>query len=80
VPYAFEKRVMAHLPSARVDKSHFGVSATALWRAVASCVALMLMACVWGFAAARLDHSPEQLAVALEDTVMAPLDFEGDAL
>ena len=80
VPHAFEKRIMAHLPSARAEESHFPISITALWRAVASCVALMLMTCVWSFAAARFDRSPEQLAAALEDTVMAPLDLEGDAL
>lgn len=46
VPYAFEKNVMARLAEAsRVDV--LGDWSTALWRAAASCVAVVILSGAW---------------------------------
>jgi hypothetical protein len=46
VPYAFEKRVMAHITSnSAVDL--LGAWSAALWRAAASCVVVSIVACAF---------------------------------
>ena len=78
VPYAFEQRIMAQLQPAPVADawSEWGA---ALWRAAGPCVAVMLLAGVWTFIAGEPVASADSFAVALEETVQAPLD-PGDAL
>ena len=48
VPYAFEKRIMAHLAT-RPMRDHWELWGRALWRAAAPCVAIMLVLGAWSF-------------------------------
>ena len=48
VPYAFEKRIMAHILSEPAVDVWVAWS-RGLWRAVAPCVAVMLMLAAWNF-------------------------------
>lgn len=74
VPYAFEKRVMAHL-HARVAVDIWGFWARALSRAAASClaVALLLGAWLWFAPASSQNHDWSQ---DFENTVLAAADQE----
>ena len=77
VPYAFEKRIMANLsPAPAVDP--LSLWTRALWRAVAPCLAIMVIT-----AALSLTQSTQashDLELALENAVLTPpessLDFE----
>ncbi len=72
VPFAFEKRVMARIATeSLVDV--WAVWGRLLWRAAAPCVAIMLALTIWTLLSTALNGGSETLAVALEDTVMAPL-------
>ncbi len=78
VPYCFEKRVMARLAGRpRIDRLAFWE--TALWRAAAPCVAIMLLVGAWSFISADTGGSPEGFEVAFENTVLVPLDNGGEA-
>ena len=48
VPYAFEKRIMAHV-RALLEENPFTVWSRMLWRAVAPCLGVMLVAIVLAF-------------------------------
>jgi hypothetical protein len=73
VPFAFEKRVMAHLKSRpRVDL--WSDWSRALWKAAAPCVAVMLVLGVWTFYASANDVGH----VTLEDAVLAPIAHAGE--
>jgi hypothetical protein len=76
VPYAFEKRIMAHIKDLRpVDV--WALWGRALWRAAAPCVAITLIVGVWSFQSQ--DSEVAQLKSAdLEMTVLAPMDNLGD--
>lgn len=72
VPYAFEKRIMARI----VNESLVDVWAVwgrLLWRAAAPCIAIMLALTVWSLLSARSNGNGDNLAIAVEDSVMAPL-------
>src|SRR5688500_14125532 len=71
VPYAFEKRVMAHLHS-RKSLDGWGLLSSAMWRAAVTCVAISLLT---GALAQFKDDSAniELLAADLEQTVLAPI-------
>jgi hypothetical protein len=73
VPYAFEKRIMARIAKeALVDV--WTLWGRLLWRAAAPCVALMLALTVWAMVSSQsASRNTDNLAVALEDQVMAPL-------
>jgi hypothetical protein len=71
VPYAFEKRIMAHLKqSSPVDV--WNLWGKALWKAAAPCIAITLLIGIWTIAMVGDPHE-SQLA-DLETTVMAPLE------
>ena len=77
VPHAFEKRIMARLRAcAPVDGWSFW--GAALWRAAAPCVAIMLLAGAWNFIDTDSNSAGDSLSVALENTVLAPLDIAGE--
>ncbi|MDQ6631813.1 MAG: hypothetical protein M3Y82_08645 [Verrucomicrobiota bacterium] len=70
VPYAFEKRILAHLTKPAADLWHlWGKS---LSRAAASCVALMLLLGVWS--GRSIDSSLEDLSQDLDNAVFAAVD------
>jgi anti-sigma-K factor RskA len=79
VPHAFEKRILARL-AARPVASLWELWGIALWRAVAPCVAVLVLAGVWTLSVKDFRGSPDPLAVALENTVRAPLDNLEDLL
>ena len=75
VPYGFERRVMSRLISQpKIDGWTFW--GLALWRVVAPYVAVMLVVGAWTYFSGR--HNGETLDVALENTLVAPLDNGGD--
>ena len=76
VPYAFEKRVMAHLVG-RLNVDVWAVWGIALWRAALPCVVIMLLTVTWIYLAAERSNSATPLAVALENTVLASVDNGG---
>jgi hypothetical protein len=76
VPFAFEKRIIARIKeSPRLDAWSFW--ARALWRAAASCVAIMLLLSAWSFFA---PHGPASsttdLSQEFENTVLAAVEPE----
>lgn len=73
VPYAFEKRIMAHLRGAKVGDLWSAWSGT-MWRAAFSCVLISVLA---GAAVTVADPSRGELfASDLERTVLAPVDVD----
>ncbi|HEX7859150.1 MAG TPA: hypothetical protein VF773_02355 [Verrucomicrobiae bacterium] len=73
VPYAFEKRIMAHLKNAR-PADVWNACAPMMWRAALSCLLITaITAAVVEFA----DPSrAELMATDLERTVLAPVDVD----
>jgi len=67
VPYAFEKRVMAHLAQAPMPYV-LGMWTHALWRAVVPCVGIMLIAAAISFT--QVDDSNTDLETELDNAVM----------
>jgi|SRR3954462_13242178 hypothetical protein len=83
VPYAFEKRILARLQRP-VKLDHWALWSRALWRAVAPCVAVMLLFSAWA-AFAPVTHAPathgtsSDLSQDLENTLLAATDSEQPA-
>jgi hypothetical protein len=74
VPYAFEKRVMARIRSARQDV--WSVWSQLMWKAALACVTISVFAGAWArFEAPKT--SAELLASDLEEAVLAPV-HEGE--
>ena len=76
VPYAFEKRIMAHLFGAKLsDLSDLWAAwGAAMWRAAFSC---LVISALTGAAVAFSNPSRAELfASDLERTVLAPVDVE----
>ena len=71
VPYAFEKRIMARITQEAVDV--WTLWGRLLWRAAAPCVGITLALTVWVLFSAGFSASVDNLDLALEDSVMAPL-------
>ena len=72
VPYAFEKRIMAHL-AARPQADGWELWGRALWRAAAPCVAIMLLLGAWSFFA-QGNLPANDLSQDLEQTLLAAVD------
>jgi hypothetical protein len=70
VPFAFEKRIMAHLAKPIADA--WSLWGRALWRAAAACVFAMALLGGWSFQTAS-DEIPD-LSQEFENTVFAALD------
>ena len=77
VPYAFEKRIMAHLAAAPVPDG-WSLWSYALWRAAAPCVAVMLLLGVWTIFADNRGGETGPLARDFEDVVLASADNLGE--
>jgi len=73
VPYAFEKRVMAHL-NTRPLLDASAAWAGALWRAVAPCVAIMLLLSAWSFFEGQVKAPVTDLSQDFDNTVLAAVD------
>ena len=73
VPYAFEKRIMALLPS-RAATNNLVLWAHGLWRAAASSVAIALMLCVWAFFNPASGVNASSLSQNFENTLLAAVD------
>jgi anti-sigma-K factor RskA len=79
VPYAFEKRVMAHLGATPPRLQSAQIWNRILWRAAAPCVALSLLLSAWSFLAGSPGSTPDTLAAELESAVLAPLNSVEEA-
>lgn len=75
VPYAFEKRILAHLRSLpAVD--NVALWARALWRAATPCVIIMLLFSMWSFLSPNGNASLVDFSQEFENTVLAAVDQE----
>jgi len=73
VPYAFEKRIMALLPS-RATANNLVLWAHGLWRAAASSVAIALMLGAWVFFSPASGTNASDLSQNFENTLLAAVD------
>lgn len=73
VPYAFEKRVMALVAARRVEDD-WTLWARALWRAAATCVAIMLLLGTWSLLTPQSSAPRDDLSRDLEQTLLAAAD------
>ena len=73
VPYAFEKRIMALLPS-RATANNLVLWVHGLWRAAASSVAIALMLGAWVFFNPASGANANDLSQNFENTLLAAVD------
>ncbi len=73
VPYAFEKRIMAQIAGLPAF-DRWAPWAAGLWRAAATCVAVMLLFSAWAWF--RPSNTSVDLAQDLENTMLAVADQE----
>jgi|SRR5437870_1187488 len=78
VPFAFEKRIMAHL-RARPVLDEWSLWSRALWRAAAPCLAIMLLLSAWSLFAPGGATSSNDLSQEFENTVLAVVDQDQPA-
>ena len=78
VPFAFEKRIMARLPAQFVH-DEWALWARALWRAAASCVAVMLLFSAWTLLAPNHAAPANDLSQEFENTLLAAVDQDQPA-
>ena len=78
VPYAFEKRIMAHLAD-RPRADGWELWGRALWRAAAPCVAVMLLLSAWSFFVPNTATPSNDLSQDFENTLLAAVDQEPPA-
>ena len=73
VPLAFEKRITARL-TALPAPDGWALWSSALWRAVAPCVAVMLLFGAWSLFVPHGTSSGTDLSQDLENTLLAAVD------
>lgn len=73
VPYAFGKRILAHL-AAQPRLDFWELWGRALWRAAAPCVAIMLLLGAWSLFAPQPNTPTSDLSQQLEQTLLAAVD------
>src|SRR5947208_499131 len=78
VPYAFEKRVMAHL-RARSEPDPWTLWGRALWRAAAPCVAITLVLAAWTMLSVNGNGTNASFGQTLDQTVLASVDGVDEA-
>jgi hypothetical protein len=79
VPYAFEKRIMAHIASRRVV-DRWVVWGNSLWRAAASCVVIAVVcAGIAAYTPQSSDNSTD-LSQDFENTLLASADQPSDLM
>lgn len=85
VPYAFEKRILAHIRAQPVLDT-IGLWTRALWRAAVPCVAVMLLFSVWPLTTTAPDAATTtvvdtaDLGVELETTLMGSVSVDNDLI
>lgn len=77
VPYAFEKRIMAHI-TARPAFDRWALWGKALWQAAAPCVAIVLLLGVWTILSPDGGSSTD-LSQDFENTMLAAVDPNGES-
>jgi hypothetical protein len=78
VPYAFEKRILAHLTErGAVDPWTWWVRG--LWRAAASCIAISLLLGAWTLLIPAGTLAEDEFSQTLENSVFAAVDQDGDS-
>jgi anti-sigma-K factor RskA len=78
VPFAFEKRILAHLTGRPVtDQAAWWVRG--LWRSAASCAAICVLLGAWTFFSPAHPDADDELAQQFENTVFAAVDQDGDS-
>jgi anti-sigma-K factor RskA len=79
VPYAFEKRVLAHIQATPISDA-MTLWVRALWRAALPCLAITVV--LFGWAIASPGQAPSSgtanLSAALETTLMASVSFDNE--
>jgi hypothetical protein len=78
VPFAFEQRILARLIKPPVVDT-WELWSSALWRAAAPCVALMLLLSAWSFFADWDRSAQPDLSQAFDNTVLAATDQVTDS-
>ncbi len=78
VPYAFEKRILAHLTD-RPVADHTALWVRGLWRAAASCASICLLLGVWTLLSPPSTGSGEEFAQQIENVVFAAVDQDADS-
>ena len=78
VPYAFEKRILAHL-NAQPAPDPWTLWGRALWRAAAPCVAVTLLLAAWTMLSVNGHNSNVSFAQDLDHTVLASVDDLGES-
>jgi hypothetical protein len=73
VPYAFERRIMAHI-SSRPLPDRWAQWAAALWRGAAACVAITLLLSAWSYYSASSTASTTDVSQQIENTLLAGID------
>lgn len=73
VPYAFEKRIMAHITS-RPRPDRWTVWGNSLWRAAASCVAVAVVCAGISFFSQTTSDNSTNLTQDFENTLLASAD------
>ncbi len=77
VPYAFEKRIMAHLTAQPVS-DHWALWGRALWRGAAPCVAIVMFLSVWTYLTPDSSDATS-LEQDFENTMLAAVDENGES-
>ena len=70
VPLAFEKRIMAHLGRGPIPDDS-GAWASALWRALAPCAAIMVLLIAWSLFVGQANAPVPDFAQDFDNTVLA---------
>ena len=78
VPYAFEKRVMAHLAS-RAATDPMALWVRGLWQAALSCVAIAVVLGAWAFFNPAAANKAGDLSQNFENTLLASVDQSDQA-
>jgi hypothetical protein len=80
VPYAFEKRILAHIMAAPVPDA-WAEWASSLWRAAVPCVLIMCALSGWALMSAspNTPTAAPDFSQQMENTVLAAIDQEQNA-
>jgi len=73
VPYAFEKRVMAHIRSMSPVVNKWSLWAKPLWQAALSCVVVTVLCGIWSFASTQPSDA-DILSQDFENTVCSTMN------